>query len=165
MKAARLGLLPLLALTVSGCGLSISFAAPSPTIPSVGVNVVNHISNLVVTGDIFSHAVGTTSEATPQLVAPCGGTVAVRAFQGNVGPGALALFKGLDDTLDRAYGAGATIDTGDLARYNVGIMWSDGTLVDGDWIVVTPEEVMVSKTEPAALVPGATCEQWAYEGD
>ena len=163
MKTLGAAGLAVLALIASGCGLSISLGLPSPTIPSVGVNVVNQISNVVVTGDLFSHAVGTGSELEPQFVAPCGGTLSVRAFEGNVGGGALTLYMGMDESLDRGYADEPNVVLANLSDYNLGIMWSEGNLEDGDWIVVTPTEVTISKTEPPALAPGAVCQPWAYE--
>jgi len=146
-----------LALFLAGC--TGSSATPQP---SVTVHIVNGISNVVLMSKDLSAAVGlgTLAPDSHSLLAACGGTADVQAPIKNGNGGLLVLQIDPSGDLDRAYSRGNTQSSS--VAYPVEIIWSNGELQAGDWIVIEPGGVTRSTTAPASM-PGGSCGAWIGE--
>jgi hypothetical protein len=146
-----------LAILIVGC----TSAGVTPP-PSVTVHVVNGISNVVLMSKDLSAAVGlgTLAPDTQSLLAACGGTADVQAPIKNGNGGLLVLLIDPSGELDHAYARGD--GQSNSTAYPVEIIWSNGELNSGDWIVVQPGGVTRTTTAPAAP-PSGSCAAWIGE--
>ncbi len=159
-RGVRLGALAAAWLMVSGaCLAGCAAFAPTP-VPGVTVHLANRISNAVAVGSLFSEDPAKPAVAgVPLVLAPCAGALDVRAPIGNAGGGALTLFIDPSGRLDDAVARHETHSSFDPDAYELSIIWSDGELAEGDWLVVTPTEVLKVTAQPEP--PSAECEPWA----
>ena len=153
-------------LGVLGTLVLAACAAPAPTpIPAVTVHVRNLISNVVVSS-IELHpdgVLGTPPTDGFGFIEPCGGEVEIEApIDEHSGAGGLGLSMDPEGDLDRFYPDGI-VEPSDVYGLGLAIMWTENNLQEGDWVTITPDEVVVGR-EPGSLPSDGTCAPWSYTG-
>ena len=143
---------------IGACGAS----GPTPE-AVVGVHVVNRISNVVLTktGGLIGFAPGSDSEQDFGSVAPCGGEVELSVPVGEPGGFDLVLYLDPSGALDRLYAEGTALDPVSLQSIEPSIMFSSSDLREGQYLTITPDDVLVTDAASAPQATGGTCQPWS----